>query len=204
MAEYNAILTGALPQVAARRLQMQTPTPFSTVAPELMPVLDLERRPEYWRLQGGVLAWGMQDVAADVATVSQVQLKNPASSGVLLVCEQIIVVHAGAAATYQVGVRRADLATNNGNRSHRDLRAANLTSGGQGGVVGQVRSAQAALANDGFVAFLRAAADQTLIWQTDVVIPPGWGVVVHGAAVNQSIIAGFTWRERPVSQSELV
>lgn len=118
--EYSKGLT------ALFNLQEQEGVP--TVAPEIVPTLDLFGRPELWALHGGSLIIGRSGVigAGGAGTNAQVQIEP--AQGELVIIEDVWLVH-GVAASIAFAVSVNSLAASTANLVARDSRRVINTGG---------------------------------------------------------------------------
>jgi hypothetical protein len=91
----NRIGQGNLGNAFARLYQLDDLNAIPGVAPEILPVSSIWERPELWALTGGTLgAIRSQAAAPGAGQARYLGLWNPATSGSLLVVEQLIIATA--------------------------------------------------------------------------------------------------------------
>lgn len=202
MVQLNRISAGLLGTVFSRIFTLSDENAVQTVAPEIMPTTSPWERDEFWALTGGNLCgWGVY-VAAVAAQTGAAQLRNPTSSGMILIVERIqIEADAAGVPAYQyVGMNLSSAMTTLGNAAdsnHRDARRApgnNVIRG----IAGRVTyGTDAAL-----------IVPQQTIWKPPRiidqtwVIPPGFCLQIANSQANVAMAPGFLWREKPIVASE--
>lgn len=166
-------------------------------------------RPE-WALPGGeLLVFGGSGAVAGVGEFSYVALDNPADSGVLIVVEHIRAQPDAAGQTnpFNLFVDRTTTVLagqiGSGRGLARDFRAAlpgtsSLVTGVGVITAGNDATPSATMFNT-LVAFSGASTTAPgEEWDSPIVIPPSWRIVLVGQIVNNRIAAGLAWRERPL------
>src|SRR5438876_2668641 len=100
MALFNETLAGRYNDVIRRLHQMKHSAPAPQISPEISHVIILENdRPEFHALHGGFL-WAMRASApAQALNFSHAGIRNPTSSGLLVVIQLVRVSNTGLAAS---------------------------------------------------------------------------------------------------------
>jgi hypothetical protein len=160
-------------------------------------------RPE-WAIAGGEQLYGgtvNQPLVA--ANVSAAELRNPANSGVILVVSRVITsLSAAGGQTLKIGFGTATLATQFNTKSTVDTRRGDAgtqtnsaaTMSGQATTPGDPTGGQIILQT-------LAPANTPVYWETPIILAPNSSLYVVSGVVNQTLIAAFSWRERPVEGS---
>lgn len=204
MAQYNEILTGALSQVLAKRLGMQTGTPAPTLAPEIMPVVSVEAdRPEWKALANeGYFGAGGAVAAGGAGTFSRVLMINPASSGVIAVIEYITGQATGGVlaeleTTYTSALHSAVQTVARDTR----FRTGNAVVPFKSATCGVFTKADGASYGTHIIARWTGAAEYT----QPIILTPGCQLLISAVSANALISPWcLAWRERPAVQGELV
>jgi len=191
-----------LNQVLSRRYGIQGP-PAPNMATEVFPTISVEPlAPEYQFLCNHRLAVAGIAQAGVVAERAQVGIQNPVDSGVIAVVEALQVMGVVNSQTFRVfmgvGAQTWDAS---GTRVFRDTRfgiIANATT-----LIAVRQSGAVPLGSDTTATFIEKA-DTMVDIPGPYVLGPGGFVTVVQDAVNQSITAMFTWRERAVTKGELL
>jgi len=172
----------------------------SEVIAELFPMIDVERVPGELLLLGGTrlcIAGGRR--AGTAAVMNQIQLRNPADSGMLMVVTNITM----GSATQQIlmwGLTTGQLAADANLAFFRDGRLGDVDR-----PVGQLRVETDAGGNPQIFP-VDVLADQAAQFSDEngvIVLSPGTNAQVTNTVVNTTLNVGFMWRERPAEQSEL-
>lgn len=88
--DLNKIGRGVLGNAFARLYGLDDTNAVGTLAPEIMPVVSIWERPEFWALVGGSLGVARRAIVAGGAGVFQkALLLNPPGSGILLIVERV-------------------------------------------------------------------------------------------------------------------
>lgn len=202
MALFNEIQVGRLNAVLHKLLSMKEGAPAPQLAADIYPVIALESdRPEYKFLGGEKYCWTSVILTPGVGIYGQVQIWNPAGSGVLAVMEGID-VSVGATATMDVREHNVQIT----HASQVDVAATER----------DFRSGFTGLAALKCRYILHTALSGTLRWRMrclqnehrsftqPIILPPGYGLSVAPAATNLAFtINQFTWRERYFEPSEI-
>ena len=166
---------------------------------ELFPMLEVENTtPELLALSGWRTAWQSQERPPSAGNTANAQLFNPAGSGVLVACTQVI-FSSSVATGINMEIQNTQLGGTPVRGLFRDSRFGGdrettaTTEALDGGVVG------------GGV-FLRPNAFQILSIRDDngvAVLAPGSGLSIGTTVVNTQLAVTFFWRERPAEPSEI-
>lgn len=208
MTRFNELLnSGAL---ISRQLGiltgMQEQDGVTTIAPELMPILDpdgqLDRTGILYKLLGGHQP-GLAAGGAGFRT--QFSLDNPAGSGSIVTLERLEFC-TGTAESLQVAWSAVPLTGSTGNLGWRDTRRI-LTPGFSGGFAARIRlQNNAALSGTAFnLDFVRVPLNITIKKNYQLVIAPGHSIRIHALADNVAIASEvyFVVRERQANDREL-
>lgn len=205
MAVYNEILTGALNQVLARRLGVQTGggAVSPSIAPEIFATLPLEvDRPEWAYLAGERIAGAATGATAQAALNTVIALSNPNGSNVLMVVEFIrSVMGAGSSLAFYVvpntGFSTGTLVGNNLLDSR--WMATNAAARAAGSLTWTNLGAPPAQSS-----FYLQEASTTVDWTRPIILQPSHALVVFANTVNVAISrVAFQWRERALVSGEL-
>ncbi len=152
------------------------------------------RRPEFYETQDIRHAAGGTEVLAAAGFRSEITIRNPSGSGVLVIVDHIRVSMLLAASSFRLLNTGVDLGiVLGGNKAFTDRRATGLPS-----AVISIQNNAAAPTGTVFSGG-RAAADQQVEIFGPIILPPnrgnGLGVNVAGAVANHGIAAHFEWRE---------
>jgi len=169
---------------------------IGSVAPEVMPVLSLAERPEYWQLLGGRLMSVYAEVGALAGAQGCVALVNPTNSGILVIVEDALT---DASCTW--GANSGDPAIAAAAAGfNRDLR--NASGGGSAGIRGAAvrvetdAEAVPPLVSMGYVPLVT-------LTPIDLIVPPGFYFMLTVIAQNSALRSQIRWRERPVMTQDL-
>lgn len=177
------------------------------LGPELVPALVLESdRPEWSYLRGEQLASGHATATAAVGLRSSVRLQNPASSGVLIVVEEIIV--AAFSTTLDLVQLRLNCTTTGSvaapDRRMRDQRFGDVTPTGQ--LFTNNTLTFAGTGGSGWGYFERTHlgnGSSWYRWTRPLILAPGTHALAILGADNVMQISTWHWRERALVQAEL-
>jgi len=194
-------------QFLARRLNItDTLAPASTLAPEVMPVLDvLPPSQEDAYLRGERLCGAGYSVSASVGNYSVATLLNPANSGILVMLDQITnnaVTPSGYLDHYIERVNLPTLGAVNG--SVLDTRWPLTTAGARRHqaifAIGNTPTAP----NINWAPFFetRYATGQPNVYPVRAVIAPGSMYICYTTGLNVDLALHLFWRERPSQPSE--
>lgn len=187
-----------------RRLNLTTPGPSSTLAPEIMPVYDVSAPPvdTLW-LQGVRLCGAIAQVAAVAGQQSTFRLRNPAGSGMVVQVERLQ-VRASTAMEIQAGlvIVNANMATA-ANGSPRDSRGRIAAANATQAIPSAETSAAPLLIISGSPALIHNNGTLSSTYDVPFVITPGFAFDVVGMTVNIAMNVNVFWRERAAARSEL-
>ncbi len=205
MAVYNEIQVGRFNRFLQKLLSMKGPASMNTLAPELMPVLPLQRGLEDLLLEGferfGIL---IEPAAPGVANNAGVRLRNPAGSNVIAVIESVTIAPSvNDIIRISFGKTNVDLALpivqsgNNFDGRGRPQSTLSLS----------VTSASTALSAGTNIGYMQLAAAINGEWIQDasqgVTLTPGWAISFSWNSTNAAGGEfGCKWRERALEDSE--
>lgn len=200
----NEILVGRFNGILAKLFGMKERAPSPVVAAEIIPTIVLESdRPEFKFIGGERLGMAGGPLTSAVGELSSLTIFNSPGSGVLVVLEkhitsstssQRIVMGLVTTAPAAIG---ADFASR-----HRDFRQSTVI-GPSVGIVARVydsRSAVSLVAAPGY--FSHCPAGNLVQLDTDIILPPGTGIVSEATVANANFNCGWRWRERILEPSE--
>lgn len=210
----SEIREGSLGEILRRRLLISgQDQPPSDLSNEIAPVIVLESdRPEWKYLSGEHLAMGVASITAIAAEFQQIQLFNPANSGVIGVLQHINCGVDASQAT-SPGIRYFDgalgVAVNEvvtrdrrwdgpagGTFRRPMLQLRTLSSGTQFGTI------FAFLDLAGYVGEVNVEFSTYYVWNEPIILNPNTGLTISPAIVNRTIFASMTWRERSMTAWE--
>lgn len=201
MAHYNEILAARFNSILNKLLSMKEGAPAPSLSSDIVPTIQLEGdRPEYAFLGGVRLCAGFVGVAAGGAGNRSVALlRNPATSGVIVVVEAIVLHSTVASKTFVIRNAVTGGVTATGSRV-RDSRWGTMVP------AALVQSTNGAAATGNIVGFWPGQSNGTATsGRIDVpfVITPNESLAIEPGVDNEGVSAGFFWRERAVEPSEL-
>jgi hypothetical protein len=160
-------------------------------------------RPE-WCLAGGEqLFGGVVNQPLVAANVSAAQLNNPAGSGVILVVRRVITTQSAAGGvSLKIGLTTANLATAFNTKSVIDTRLRNAGTQtnsaalmfGQATTPGDPTGGQ-------HIAQALVGVNSPFEYKEPIILGPDSSLYVVCGVVNQTLIANFVWRERPIESA---
>ena len=196
----NEVQIGRFSGILHKLLDMKESSPAPTLAPEIIPTLQLEgNRPEWGFLAGERLAAGFDQSVGGAGEISHVILDNPATSNALITVERIVAVtFDGAGDNYLIGIQvgTAPTFSASGAGVLRDSRWGAAQSIG----LIATRENAAPMTND--VVSFEAPIQTTLVFDFPFVLAPASRVYVRNGAVARTTTAAFFWRERVLEASE--
>ena len=173
---------------------------ISRLSESLVVAADLWSKPE-WAFPRGELLWSVNpSQAAVVAEFSQVGIRNPVGSGLIIVIDEIEIVGPAVVGAMEERLAASTVVDATGSPSCRDTRRP-PTSGAN---VQTVSFANAAAARLGFL--LATHALNANLWNrypVEVVLTPGFDFYVGPSLVNTAISCNFWGRERFAFPGEL-
>jgi len=178
--------------------------------PDVMPTLSIDNpRPEMEIFSGNDLCGGMLEVPAVAAQLGFGVLRNPTSSGRLVILEQIIVTTAAAAGAYKWGINTAGSVGAAGVQTPllMDTRRTPLGSANAlASVCQMLMGSSAASLLPNAIQEARAVANSTYTFNLPgaVVLQPGTYVLVERQTANEAFQVSFAWRERAMGAQESV
>lgn len=200
MIEFNKILNPRLVGWMVRVFAMKIGgSPAPTLAPEVAPSIDVNQQddPTLPFLRGERLMAAGNFFTASVGNVNKFAIRNPATSGVLLIIEGVT-HNAATTLTHGTGVQTADEAGGTVQPQPRDGRW--IASGGSRGSA--IASWSQTVAPTTPVQYLlpQNAID---VQQCAIIVPPGsaWQCIM--AAANTTGSVQVQYRERPIQAEEL-
>jgi hypothetical protein len=205
VAVFNEILTGALNQILARRLGVQTGggAVAPSIAPEIIATLPLEvDRPEWGFLSGERHAAATTGVSAMAALNSVVALTNPVNSNVVAVVEFVRAeMAAGSTLAWYVV---PNLGFSTGTIAANTLLDTRWTIGNSASRAACLLTATNAGALPPNAAFTVQSASTISDWSQPVILCPGTALVLAAVTVNVGITrVAMKWRERAAVSGEL-
>ncbi len=205
MAKFNEILTGRFNRALQKSLQLKGGPPSAQLASEVMPVLPFfrgaeDRSLESWFRFG---SWAQCVATAGVAGVAQ--LRNPKTSGAIVVVERIGFNNRTSVdtITLSIGTNDTDLPTNAAlalidKRSQRTAGASakSTLKSDQTGIPVEFSFANVAIPTQQEFSFITTV-------NQEIVLAPGDELKAFGLNVNANLNVNFIWRERALEDSEL-
>jgi hypothetical protein len=205
MALFNEILAGRFNRFLQKHLSMKGPPPAAQLAGEIVPAVDFVTGVESFLHQG----WQKYGVyftrAAVAAQNSAAEIRNPKTSGVIVVIESIVFATVqGVAVCYSTnsGPLTTDLATS--------VVPTFARWDGRGGlnpsaILSVGNNATGISAPNKHVCCLAANTAIELINHGDQELPisPGDALQLLTLTLNVNLDVGVQWRERPLEDSEL-
>lgn len=206
MAGTNEIQVGRFNAVLQKVLAIKEGAPAPTLAPEITPAIILENdRPE-WYYPGGVrLAGGGTRVGPVIGELPQLQLFNPAGSGILVVVTKVIVSSATAitATEFWTGWSRSALPSSSGNKGPRDSRYSSTVS--LVPATAELRLTTAVGPPSLFVILgnhLLPPNPAPITLQPNVVLDPDSGYTLYSSLSGADFSVSFEWYERALEPEE--
>lgn len=192
-------------QILQRRFGITGQAPAPVMASELFPTVCLESdRPEWHWLGGGRLVGGRGFLAAAPGNFSQLNLQNPAGSGVIAVVDSIVIADdAGATAMWQIrvnGVGALTVPSASARGFMLDSRAGMAAGFRSSLSIGELLTATIA---GQVVNQVRVGANGNYQDIGSYVLGPGSEIVVSPTTQNRSNLVSFRWRERAATPEEL-
>lgn len=199
-ARFNSLLT--------RKFSIIGGAPAPQITPEISPTFAFPRSPEDLVLMGELIATGIVNIPAVALKLGVAQLRNPASSGYVLVVEHAEVENLGAGNNDfigAVGFTSGDLAQlpAAGGLTLRETRTAQV-----GAVtrapVGHLTFDQSPPTILTPNLFLRTGPVFSVFqYDQPVILAPGAAIQLSCNVANIPIVAAFAWREVPVNPGEV-
>jgi len=205
MGKFNELLAARYNECVSAVLGLAEQEGVRTVAPELMPIFVLEgERIEHSYLKYEKKAFAGINAPPVAAQFGLIAFLNPVGSNQIMTVEQVSVGMA-AAGQVRVGIlfpRGTVLANNAGNAGSRDTRwldPANINGKCSGQIFFDSTAAPSFYAG---APTYRVPAGQMLAIPGEIVLMPGYSVMVQHTTVNLGFEAAFTWRERAALPEE--
>lgn len=204
MALYNEILVGRYNRGLQKLLSIKGGAPAPQIASEFSASLNIVLDADTDYLFGWDTFGAFTNQAGGVGTSAQIQLHNPATSGIVMVIEKIQVCQLGATDTIRVQLNTAvsNLGTGPFGVQRLDKRtqrkaAAVLSSNAAAAV-------QANATEIGRMTLLaNASMDYILTREQQMPLLPGDGIVLFQTTNNSSFASSWMWKERPLEDSEI-
>jgi len=191
--EYNRIFIQDLGQRLARRLGMQTPNPAPTLAPEIMPVLDVEPyRQEHPFLGGMKIASGTGTVTAAAGDYTRFNLVNPVGSGMLVFVDYADVLSTSSG-VWALQVTAAVIAVTQSTVAN-DTRWGTSATRQTAAAWGYQLTGAAPI---GTGRMFTTSAGTVRTWEPEIVLRPGTSLTWLSFALAASTEVNIRWRERP-------
>lgn len=194
--------TARFNEVLRRTLGVDS-NPAPAISPELQAAIVLEmERPEWAYLQNAKRCMGGGLGVASGAAITSHRLRNPATSGVLAVVEEVAAT--GAAAATVLLLRLSTGAADKANLLQRlpmDSRYGNYagTDGGACTLSPSYDNASGAFTSAGYIIPIqRTEPPVKLGW----VLAPGSALDLESTAINQDVYCRWIWRERRIEDWE--
>src|SRR5258707_7357507 len=210
MARFNEILVGRYHRFLQRLLSMKGSSPSPQLASEIQPQFDLNEVPIELK---GLLGWTLWAIGnsgqAVVTGFTAIRIRNPASSGVIVVVEKL--ANGGAAASNLSLIMdgtttpaSVDLPGGNVQAGTRDPRK----SASQPSAIVSVTAASVISAFTGNLldfAFVgvNQRTDFIITDHQEIVIAPGHFLTRYNNAFNSGLVGILWWRERAIEEGEL-
>ncbi len=168
---------------------------------ELFPTIEVERvTAENLKPAGWATAWGSSSLTAAAGEFPGAQLLNPAGSGNLIVCEQVVVMPIGGTQNFRLELGTAVFTSFTNSQRFRDSRNGLLPN-----PVGQMR-AQSLVGAVSTILEIRVLANTQFKVSDEnavAVLSPGFSLDVGTGSAAGNMVVSFLWRERPALESEL-
>lgn len=198
---YNANLT--------KLLSMKEGSPAPTLAPEILAAFVLESdRVEWGFLKAEHICLGATIQPAGVTTLAFSSIINPVGSGALVVIEQIW-VSSNVSMDVFLAIQKLGQPTGTDglNKNHRDTRSSTATgSNAAAGVVAVIIDGGNIPANALIVfanATIRVDPTSGHTAPCEIVLSPGFRIVLEAKTINAALCVTYFWRERTLESSEL-
>jgi|SRR5467141_1594954 len=208
MARYNEILSGRFNRFLQKFFQVKGGPPSAQIAGDITPQIGLFSGVENRWLEGWNRFACVAAQPAVAAVASQVRIRNPKGSKVMVVIEKMTfsssVTDNGAIVTMNTGT--ADFAGAPGNRCLDNRATAGALS--TLGPVAKVSVQQAVLAASGGIIVqwnsLVSTPEKELIFFEDqeLTLLPDDAITFFGTTLNCQVVVVIWWRERPMEESE--
>lgn len=202
----NGINDWGINQFLQRRLNItDSPAPAGTLAPEVMPVLQVAPPSQDDDFLRGVRrCGGATGIAALAANFSIITLFNPTGSGILVLVDELILNSGSAGTNIECYIERVQLPTMATQGSAvRDsrwglgaTRTAAILAGGQTATAPNI-------AWIWFGRFAQSGIFPPSSYNIGAVLTPGSMLILYPSLVNVAINATIFWRERIAQPSEL-
>lgn len=203
MSLFNAILGRGYAEATQRFFGIKSGPGASTVAMEFYPCVDLFTLPEAAALLSDQLAMGAAFSSSAAGEIGQVQLFNPAGSGILLITDWIA-PFVNTTGEVLIGLGLAGLATNQNNGVKRDTRQRDAVGTGLS-TAGQLRAtSNPASSGSGMIGRIALIANTSVVFPFQVVLAPGTGLNLEPTATAIAIRCQFSWRERRLHTEEQI
>lgn len=212
MAKFNEILAGRLNRALQKFTGIKGGPPTPQLSSEIIPML-----PMFWGVENRFLEqWNrfgfITSVAAQAGNTIAVQLRNPVTSGVVVVLERALVVNINAAITEfrlgSPGARVIDYVTllTPANYGRFDGRLGQTVPQVSSGQIVSISTAGAQIFANPIVDVLLVASsgnfDPIIYENQELTVLPGDAIQWYSAAVNVGMAVSMWWRERPLEDSE--
>jgi hypothetical protein len=205
MARYNEILVGRFNKALTKIFSIKGSAPSPQCASEIAATIELEQVAKENRFLLSVDSYGMTIPNPAVGgVISNIKLRNPVGSNVMVVFEKIYAANDAVADTIdlQIGSDQTDGGTvvalvTSQNLDSRSGRVSSLIAS---------RSGAASPPSQTLIARANVAAssgiDFILTRNQEITLNPGRIIQLVGFAVNRALTGTFFWRERLLEESE--
>jgi len=143
------------------------------------------------------IAGGAAFIGATAAETSSVQLFNPPGSNAIVVVRDVYITSGTASTAMRLRTQNTAAATLSTASGFRDTRIA-------GNPVAELRTDSTVGAPGVSPAWVIQSTDtggQLFIPGVDIILAPGFGVVIDSGAANMSVTGGYLWEERTATPS---
>lgn len=204
MARYNEILAGRFNRFLQKHFSMKGEAPAPQLASEITTSLAIHNEGESLYLEGWETFCYSLTLVSGAGTFNSWRLRNTLGSNVVALFTKVAFCETGAANggfQLQYGQPGVDLATSQQNiiRSldPRGRPNSSLLASSNVGAQTQIGSNI-----DARVLLVATSVDLLFDNIHEIVLPPGSAVQIQATTANESEIATFWWRERPLEESE--
>lgn len=193
--DLNKIGRGILGNALARLYKLDDMNAVGTMAPEIMPVVSIWERPEFWALVGGSFGVARVAMTGGVGTTQKSRLVNPAGSGSLVIVELLT---PNTASTIYYGLQQASVGTYVlSSVAHRDSRRV-WAGATQTGLAAKLEI----LSTGGTSGIADGKCVSEELYPLNYILSPGWALHVQ-ASDETDLDYTILWRERAAGLDEL-
>lgn len=203
MTHLNQIQGGRWDEELRRTFSMKQGSVAPVLASEIVPAIILENdRPEGLALAATRLGMGSSIILASAGVFSQIQLFNPAGSGVLGVATRARMASNGAST---LTLRLGNVALTNASltATKADSRLIDFAIGASFRTSLEIRDVQAALTAGTVLSQMTALASTPReLLRGAIILKPGTGIYTTTSGNNLNNVTSYEWYERAINPSE--